>query len=82
MPSIWSDSGTTESNYGLTKNETSFSKWRVLTMERLAQVAEIDEDDAVARIALYGLEQLGLDYDRNVSAEEMAQKLKLHRYAA
>jgi hypothetical protein len=61
--------------YDLGKAETSFTKWRVLIMERLAEIWNVDEMVAVRRINEHGLHALGLDYDQGLTAEQVAQNL-------
>lgn len=72
MASIWHHDETP--GYDKGKAETSFSKWRVLVMERAGQLIG-SEDEAVQKMHAYGLRQLGLDYDANVTAEALAAKL-------
>lgn len=61
--------------YDKGKKDTSFSKWRVLVMERAGQLMPGGEDAAVLKMHDYSLRQLGLDYDQGVTAEELAAKL-------
>ncbi len=70
---IWHNEETP--GYNKSKRHTAFSKWRVLVMERLGQLNGQGEDAAVQRMHAYGLTQLGVDYDNNVTAEELAAKL-------
>lgn len=72
MASIWHHDETP--GYDKGKAHTSFSKWRVLVMERAGQLIG-SEDDAVLKMHAYGLRQLGLDYDQGVTAEDLAVKL-------
>lgn len=76
--SIWHKDETP--GYDKAKADTTFSKWRVLVMERLAQKTEAGEDDAVQRMHGYSLRQLGLDYDKGVTAEQLVDKLAKDRY--
>lgn len=72
MASIWHNDETP--GYDKGKAHTSFSKWRVLVMERAGQLLG-SEDEAVLKMHDYGLRQLGLDYDGGVTAEDLATKL-------
>jgi hypothetical protein len=65
-----------ESNtYGQGKAETTFTKWRVLAMDRIAELTGLGQDDAAMRLHNRTLRQLGLDYDSGMTAEELAQEL-------
>lgn len=61
--------------YDRNKSNIGFNRWRILILERVAQITLLGQDDAVARLHDYGLEQLGCDYDDQVTAEEISQKL-------
>lgn len=61
--------------YDKCKREMGFNRWRILVVERTAQLTGIDEDDAVQRLHAYGLNALGLDYENLVTAEDLSQKL-------
>jgi len=73
MASIWHNDE--KPGYLKGKAHTSYSKWRVLVMERTAQLTGLSENDAVTRMHTYGQKQMGLDFDKGVTAEELAQKL-------
>lgn len=66
--------------YDKGKKDLGFNRWRILIMERVAQLTEAGEDDAVQRIQAYGLHDLGVDYDSGVTAQELADKLSKDRY--
>lgn len=73
MANIWHNSETPGFDKG--KREVGFTRWRVLVMQRTAELTELGEDDAVKRIHDYGLAQLGIAYDGNTTAEDLAQTL-------
>lgn len=75
---IWAKDETP--GYDKGKKDLGFNRWRILIMERTAQLTENGEDDAVQRIHSYGLHQLGVDYDSGVTAEDLSQKLSKDRY--
>ena len=58
-----------------TKREMGFNRWRILVVERTAQLTGNGTDDAVQRLHAYGLKALGLDYENLVTAEDLSQKL-------
>jgi hypothetical protein len=68
---IWHSSETP--GYHKTKANMGFNRWRILIVERTDQLTS--RDDAVSRLHQYGLKQLGLDYENQVTAEEVSQKL-------
>lgn len=70
MASIWHNDE--DAGYDKAKKDVGFTRWRVLVMERTAQLTGLGEDDAVSRINARGLHDFGLDYDKGVTAEEMA----------
>lgn len=71
--SIWAQE--TLQGYNVGKADTSFTKWRVLIMDRLAEIWSVDQEVAVRRLHQHGLYQLGIDFDNGVTAEDLAQKL-------
>lgn len=73
MASIWHNDE--QPGYDKGKAHTSFSKWRVLVMDRTAELIGGNWMQARDRMHLYGLNQLGIDYDDNLTAEDLAQKL-------
>jgi len=73
MASIWHNDE--KPGYDKGKADTSFSKWRVLVMERTAQLTGKDENDAVTRMRHYGQKQMGLDFDGGMTAEQLASRL-------
>ena len=75
---IWAKDETP--GYDKGKKDLGFNRWRILIMERTAQLTELGEDDAVQRLHLYGLKDLGIDYDTGVTAESLSQKLAKDRY--
>jgi hypothetical protein len=76
--SIWHRDETP--GYDKGKKDVGFTRWRVLIMERLAEKTEAGQDDAVSRIHSYGLRDLGLDYEKGVTAEDLATKLAKNKY--
>ena len=66
--------------YDKGKKDLGFNRWRILVMERTAQLTEAGEQDAVARLQAYGLHNLGVDYDEGVTAETLSAKLSKDRY--
>lgn len=76
--SIWSKDETP--GYEKGKADLGFNRWRILVMERTAQITEAGEDDAVQRLHQYGLTGLGIDYDNNVTAETLSQRLSKDKY--
>lgn len=73
MASIWHNDETP--GFDKSKKDLGFNRWRILVMQRTAELTGKDEDDAVQKLHGYGLKDLGLDYDRGVTAEELATKL-------
>lgn len=57
-----------------TKATTSYSRWRYLVGERLGELLG-DQDLAYQRIHEYGVRQLGIDFDDQLSVDQMADKL-------
>ena len=76
--SIWHSNETP--GYDRSKKDIGFHRWRILIMERTAQLTENGESDAVQRLHKYGLQALGIDYDTGVTAEQLADKLSKDRY--
>lgn len=73
MASIWHNTETP--GFDKNKSNVGFTRWRVLVMQRTAELTGLGEDDAVKRIHDYGLAQLGVDYDSNITAEDLSQTL-------
>jgi hypothetical protein len=71
MVNIWHSNETP--GYERSKANIGFNRWRILIVERIGQLT--NKDDAVERLHKYGLKQLGLDYENQVTAESVAQKL-------
>jgi hypothetical protein len=71
--SIWDN--TVEPSYDLAKQDVAFSQWRVAVMDCLTSLSGKDQTDSVQKMHQYGLAQLGLDYEDNVTAQELASKL-------
>lgn len=71
MASIWHNEETP--GFDKSKKDTSFSKWRMIVIEKM--VADgVDRDDALDRLQSFTLTEIGLAYDSNTTAEEMAAK--------
>jgi hypothetical protein len=62
------------------KKDLGFNRWRILIMERTAELTQAGEQDAVQRLHQYGLQNLGIDYDSGVTAEDLSAKLSKDRY--
>lgn len=73
MTNIWETNQTDSYNQG--KSQTSFTKWRVLVMDRVAELTGRGQEGAVQRLHERRLHQLGLDYDSGMTAEELAQEI-------
>jgi len=73
MNNIWHNEETP--GYEKGKAHTSFSKWRVLVVDRTSELTGAGDDDSVARLHRYGKAQLGIAYEDNMTAEELAQIL-------
>lgn len=71
--SIWHNSETP--GYDKGKAHTSFSKWRLLVVERLVELSGMSEDDAILVLHDYGRLQQGLDYDKGLTAEQVATEI-------
>lgn len=78
MASIWSKDETP--GYDKGKADLGFHRWRILAIERLDQLTQAGEDDAIARLHQYGLQDLGINYDDGVTAEALASKLSKDSY--
>lgn len=64
-----------EQGYDKNKSTTAFTKWRVLVMERLGELNGQGNPKAVQTMHEYGLANLSLAYEDNITAEDLAQKL-------
>lgn len=75
---IWSKDETP--GYDKAKKDLGFNRWRILVMERTAQLTQAGEEDAVARLHAYGLQDLGINYDDGMTAETLSQTLAKDKY--
>jgi hypothetical protein len=71
MASIWHSEETP--GFDKSKKNTSFSKWKMIVVEKLVTDG-VDRDEALDRLQSFTLVEIGLNYDNNMTAEEMAAK--------